>query len=34
MSCVIKTCIGNFELSMLLSEVKKDIILLLKDSVK
>lgn len=34
MSCVIKTCLGNFELAMLLNEVKRDIILLLKDSVK
>ncbi|MDT8719597.1 hypothetical protein IAI10_23420 [Clostridium sp. 19966] len=34
MSCIIKTCIGNCELSRLLNEVKKDIILLLRDSVK
>jgi predicted nucleotidyltransferase len=34
MSCIIKTCIGNFQLSTLLKEVKNDIFSLLNDSVK
>lgn len=33
MNCIVKTCIGNYELSNLLQEVKKDIFLLLQDSV-
>lgn len=33
MSCIIKTCIGDFELRTLLQEVKKDIFLLLNNSV-
>lgn len=34
MSCIIKTCIGDFELRTLLQEVKKDIFSLLNNSVE
>lgn len=34
MGYIVKTCIGSYELSNLLEEVKEDIYLLLKDSVK
>lgn len=34
MNCVVKTCIGDYELLSLLEEVKKDIFFTLKDSIK
>lgn len=34
MNCIVKTCMGDYELSNLLEEVKNDILLLLKDSIK
>jgi predicted nucleotidyltransferase len=34
MDCIVRTCIGNYKLSNLLKEVKKDIFSLFNDSIK